>query len=46
MDEQIKVSKEVVASDEEARHLGLTDFEYAYYTASTPRWPTTTAPAS
>ena len=33
MDELIKVSKEIVASDDEARHLGLTDFEYAFYTA-------------
>ena len=33
MDELIKVSKEIVASDNEARRLGLTDFEYAFYTA-------------
>ena len=33
MDELIKVSKEIVASDDEARHLGLSDFEYAFYTA-------------
>ncbi len=33
MDELIKVSKEIVASDDEAKALGLTDFEYAFYTA-------------
>jgi type I restriction enzyme R subunit len=33
MDELIKLSKEIVASDEEAKSLGLTDFEYAFYTA-------------
>ncbi len=33
MDELIKISKEIVASDEEAEHLGLSDFEYAFYTA-------------
>src|SRR5690606_22090428 len=33
MDELIKVSKEIVASDNEATALGLTDFEYAFYTA-------------
>ena len=33
MDELIKVSKEIVASDNEAKRLGLTDFEYAFYTA-------------
>ena len=33
MDELIKVSKEIVASDNEAKALGLTDFEYAFYTA-------------
>ncbi len=33
MDELIKVSKEIAASDMEARHLGLSDFEYAFYTA-------------
>lgn len=33
MDELIKVSKEIVASDTEAKHLGLTEFEYAFYTA-------------
>ncbi len=33
MDELIKISKEIVASDQEAKHLGLSDFEYAFYTA-------------
>ena len=33
MDELIRISKEIVASDDEAKHLGLTDFEYAFYTA-------------
>jgi len=33
MDELIKISKEIVASDKEAEHLGLSDFEYAFYTA-------------
>ena len=33
MDELIKISKEMVASDNEAKTLGLTDFEYAFYTA-------------
>ena len=33
MDELIKVSKEIVASDDEAKQLGLSDFEYAFYTA-------------
>jgi type I restriction enzyme, R subunit len=33
MDELIKVSKEIVASDDEAKRLELTDFEYAFYTA-------------
>ena len=33
MDELIRISKEIVASDEEAEHLGLSDFEYAFYTA-------------
>lgn len=33
MDELIKISKEIVASDDEAKALGLTDFEYAFYTA-------------
>jgi type I restriction enzyme, R subunit len=33
IDELIKLSKEIVASDLEAKELGLTDFEYAFYTA-------------
>jgi len=33
MDELIKISKEIVASDNEAKNMGLTDFEYAFYTA-------------
>ena len=33
MDELIKISKEIVASDAEAEHMGLSDFEYAFYTA-------------
>jgi type I restriction enzyme, R subunit len=33
MDELIKLSKEIVTSDSEANQLGLTDFEYAFYTA-------------
>ncbi len=33
MDELIKISKEIVASDTQAKTLGLTDFEYAFYTA-------------
>jgi type I restriction enzyme, R subunit len=33
MEELIKVSKEIVASDSEAVQMGLSDFEYAFYTA-------------
>lgn len=33
MDELIKLSKEIVNMDSEAKNLGLTDFEYAFYTA-------------
>lgn len=33
MDELIKLSNDIVASDEEAKKLGLSDFEYAFYTA-------------
>ena len=33
MEELIKISKEIVASDAEALHMGLSDFEYAFYTA-------------
>ena len=32
MDELIKLSQEIVSMDNEARELGLTDFEYAFYT--------------
>ncbi|SEF46667.1 type I restriction endonuclease subunit R [Nitrosomonas ureae] len=33
IDELIKISKEIVASDQEAKKLNLTEFEYAFYTA-------------
>lgn len=33
MEELINVSKEIGASDQEAKQMGLTDFEYAFYTA-------------
>lgn len=33
IEELIKISKEIVSSDSEAKSLGLTDFEYAFYTA-------------
>jgi type I restriction enzyme, R subunit len=33
MEELIRISKEIVASDAEAKAMGLTDFEYAFYTA-------------
>ena len=33
MEELIKISKEIVAADGEAKQLGLSDFEYAFYTA-------------
>ncbi|MFZ1344404.1 type I restriction endonuclease subunit R [Thiothrix eikelboomii] len=33
IDELIKISKEIVAADAEAEHMGLSDFEYAFYTA-------------
>ncbi|MCB0704043.1 MAG: type I restriction endonuclease subunit R [Saprospiraceae bacterium] len=33
VDELIRVSKEIVKMDKEATKLGLTDFEYAFYTA-------------
>ncbi len=29
----IRISKEIVASDDEAKTLGLSEFEYAFYTA-------------
>ena len=33
IDELIKLSKEIVASDTEAKIMGLSDYEYAFYTA-------------
>ena len=33
IDELIKISKDIVASDAEAEHMGLSDYEYAFYTA-------------
>lgn len=33
MEELIRISKEIVDSDEEAKRMGLSDFEYAFYTA-------------
>jgi type I restriction enzyme R subunit len=33
MEELINISKEIVASDAEAKTMGLSDFEYAFYTA-------------
>ena len=33
MDELISLSKDIVAMDNEAKQMGLTDFEYAFYTA-------------
>lgn len=33
IDELIKVSKEITASDEEAEKMGLSSFEYVFYTA-------------
>jgi type I restriction enzyme R subunit len=33
IDELIKLSKDIVESDSEARRLGLTEYEYAFYTA-------------
>jgi len=33
MDELIKLSKEIISMDDEAKELGLTEFEYAFYTA-------------
>lgn len=33
MEELIKISKEIVASDQTAKAMGLSDFEYAFYTA-------------
>ncbi|KJV08130.1 hypothetical protein VZ94_00040 [Methylocucumis oryzae] len=33
IEELLKMSKEIVASDDNAINMGLTDFEYAFYTA-------------
>ncbi len=33
IDELIKLSREIVKMDTEAQHMGLTDYEYAFYTA-------------
>lgn len=33
IDELIKLSKDIVETDKEAKNMGLTDFEYAFYTA-------------
>ena len=33
MDELIKLSKEIVETDNEAKQMGLIDFEHAFYTA-------------
>ena len=33
IEELINLSKDIVEMDKEARHMGLTDFEYAFYTA-------------
>jgi type I restriction enzyme R subunit len=33
IEELIKMSKDIVATDAEAQHMGLTDFEYGFYTA-------------
>ena len=33
MDELIRIGKEIVASDAEAENMGLSEFEYAFYTA-------------
>ena len=33
IEELINLSKEIVEMDSEARHMGLTDFEYAFYAA-------------
>ncbi len=33
IEELIKLSKNIVEMDDEAKHMGLTDFEYAFYTA-------------
>lgn len=33
IEELIHLSKEIVSMDSEAKHMGLTDFEYTFYTA-------------
>ncbi len=33
IEELIRLSKDIVETDNESKHLGLTDFEYAFYTA-------------
>jgi type I restriction enzyme R subunit len=33
IEELINLSKDIVAMDNEAKHMGLSDFEYAFYTA-------------
>ena len=33
IEELIKLSKEIVASDKQAKDMGLSEFEYAFYTA-------------
>lgn len=33
IEELIKLSRDIVEMDNEAKHMGLTDFEYAFYTA-------------
>jgi len=33
MEELINISKEIVSSDDEAKSMGLSDYEYAFYTA-------------
>jgi type I restriction enzyme, R subunit len=33
IEELIRISKEIVASDEDAKQMGLTEYEYAFYTA-------------
>ena len=35
IEELIKIGKAIAASDNEAEHMGLSDFEYAFYTAVT-----------
>ena len=33
IDELIKLSKEIVKADDQAKNMGLTEYEYAFYTA-------------